>query len=183
MFRRLSQVEKLKNQSLIAFSGFMRSSELLNIRVSDIAFDRDYMAIFIESSKTDKYMDHSWILIAKTGTCFCPVAIVKKYIEWAELSSEDFVLCNLSKTKKGYKVRNDHKVMSSTNLCDEFLVALSPHVHDISKYCLHSLHSGGASAAANNEIKDRMFKLPGRWISDSAKDGYIKDNLKERLSA
>lgn len=187
MYKRLYQVKNLKNQRIIcacllAFSGFMRSSELLNIRVSDIAFDQDYVAIFMESSKTDKYRDGSWILIAKTGTCLCPVTNLKKYIEWADLSSEDFVLCNLSKTKHGYKVRNDHKVMSYTNLRDEFLAALSPHVPDISKYCLHSLRSGGASAAANNGIKDRMFKRHGRWISDAAKDGYIKDNLKERLS-
>jgi hypothetical protein len=27
-----------------------------------------------------------------------------------------------------------------------------------------------------------MFKRHGRWTSESAKDGYVKDNLKERLS-
>ena len=72
--------------------------------------------------------------------------------------------------------------MSYTNLREEFLAALSPHVTDISKYCLHSLRSGGASAAANNGVQDRMFKRHGRWVSDSAKDGYINDNLKERLA-
>ena len=106
----------------------------------------------------------------------------KKYIEWAELKSEDFLFCNLSKTKQGYKIRNDRKVMSYINLRDEFLAALSPHVNDISKFCLHSLRAGGASAAGNNGVKDRMFKRHGRWVSESAKDGYIKDSLKERLA-
>ena len=187
VFKRLYQEKNLKNQRvicacLLGYSGFMRSSELLNIKVSDIVFDQNYMAIFIESSKTDKYRDGSWIMIAKTGTCLCPVTNVKKYIEWANLSSEDFLFCNLSKIRCGYKVRSDHKVMSYTNLREEFLAALSPHVTDISKYCLHSLRSGGASAAANNGVQDRMFKRHGRWVSDSAKDGYIKDNLKERLA-
>jgi hypothetical protein len=65
-----------------------------------------------------------------------------------------------------------------------FLNALKPHVSDISKYSLHSLRSGGATADANSEceIKERMFKRHGRWISENAKDGYIKDNLKERLA-
>ena len=72
--------------------------------------------------------------------------------------------------------------MSYTNLRDEFLAALSPHVNDISKFCLHSLRAGGVSAAANNGVKDRMFKRHGRWVSESAKDGYIKDSLKERLA-
>ena len=35
----------------------MRSSELLNIKVSDCVFVSNYMTIFVESSKTDKYRD------------------------------------------------------------------------------------------------------------------------------
>ena len=60
--------------------------------------------------------------------------------------------------------------------------ALQPHVSDIKQFCLHSLRSGGATAAANNGIKDRMFKRHGRWISESAKDGYVKDKIHERLT-
>ncbi|XP_068236956.1 uncharacterized protein [Palaemon carinicauda] len=37
---------------------------------------------------------------------------------------------------------------------------------------------GGATSAANNGIKDRLSKRHGRWKSDKAKDGYIKDSLK-----
>ena len=68
--------------------------------------------------------------------------------------------------------------MTYSNLRDEFLAALSPHVNDISRYCLHSIRAGGASAATKN----RLFKRHERCISDSAKDGYIKDNLKERVA-
>ena len=43
---------------------------------------------------------------------------------------------------------------------------------------LFGLHrSGGATAAANAGINDRLFKRHGRWRSDKAKDGYVKDNL------
>ena len=42
---------------------------------------------------------------------------------------------------------------------------------------LHSLRSGGATAAANASIIDRLFKRHGRWRSDKAKHGYVKDNL------
>ncbi|KAL4240354.1 hypothetical protein ACF0H5_001144 [Mactra antiquata] len=41
--------------------------------------------------------------------------------------------------------------------------------------------SDGASVAANKGIKDRLFKRHSRWSSESAKDGYVKDNLSERL--
>ena len=53
---------------------------------------------------------------------------------------------------------------------------------DKKKFGLHSLRSGGASAAANAGVPDRCFKRHGRWKSENAKDGYIKDTLKERLS-
>ena len=46
---------------------------------------------------------------------------------------------------------------------------------------VHSMRAGGASAAANAGIPDRLFKRHGRRMSDKAKDGYIKDNLEERL--
>ena len=42
---------------------------------------------------------------------------------------------------------------------------------------LHGLRSEGATAAANADVHDRLFKRHGRWRSDKAKDGYVKDNL------
>jgi len=53
---------------------------------------------------------------------------------------------------------------------------------DQRKFGLHSLRSGGASAAANAGVPDRMFKRHGRWRSENAKDGYIQDALDERLT-
>ena len=53
---------------------------------------------------------------------------------------------------------------------------------DRKQFSLHSLRSGGASAAANAGLHDRWFKRHGRWLSESAKDGYVKDKLDDRLS-
>ena len=49
-------------------------------------------------------------------------------------------------------------------------------------YGIHSLRAGGASAATNAQVTDRLFKTHGRWKSDKAKDGYIKDNILSLLS-
>ena len=67
MYKRLYRFRHLKNQRIICacllgFAGFMRSSEILNIKVADIVFDQPFMAVFIESSKTDKYRDGSCVL-------------------------------------------------------------------------------------------------------------------------
>ena len=49
-------------------------------------------------------------------------------------------------------------------------------------YGLNSLRTGGASATANAQVSDRLFKRHGRWKSDKAKDGYIKDNILSLLA-
>ena len=59
--------------------------------------------------------------------------------------------------------------------------AFKPHVSDISRYGLHGLRAGGASAAANHGVPDRLYKRHGRWRSENAKDGYVRDELNERL--
>lgn len=53
---------------------------------------------------------------------------------------------------------------------------------DKAKFGLHSLRSGGASAAANAGVPDGWFKRHGRWRSENAKDGYVKDKLEDRLT-
>ena len=47
---------------------------------------------------------------------------------------------------------------------------------------LHSLRSGGVSAAANNGISDRLISKQGRWSSKKARNGYIKDSVDKRLT-
>ena len=46
----------------------------------------------------------------------------------------------------------------------------------------YSLRSGGVSAAANNGVRDPLFKRHGRWKSENIKDGYVKDNIHSLLS-
>ena len=47
---------------------------------------------------------------------------------------------------------------------------------------LTCLRAGGASAAAQAGMPDRLFKQHGRWSSETAKDGYIEDSKENRLS-
>ena len=53
---------------------------------------------------------------------------------------------------------------------------------DPTVFGMHSFRAGGATAAANAGVPDRLFKRHGRWKSDTAKDGYVKDSEKSRLS-
>lgn len=43
---------------------------------------------------------------------------------------------------------------------------------------MHSLRTGGTTAAANAGVPNRRH---GRWKSETAKDSYIKDSVEKRL--
>ena len=63
-----------------------------------------------------------------------------------------------------------------------FLAKLKLLGFDTTKFSLHSLRSGGATAAANAGVADRLFKRHGRWRSETAKDGYVKDSRDALMS-
>ena len=119
-------------------------------------------------------------MISRTGTALCPVENLERYLLWADIqdNSNTHVFCTLSACKMGFKVRENSKAISYTTLRELFIEAFKPH---ISRYGLHSLRSGVATAAASHGIPDRLFKRHGRWLSESAKDGYVKDKLLNRL--
>jgi len=49
------------------------------------------------------------------------------------------------------------------------------------EFGLHSLRSGGATTTANAGVPDQLFKHHGRWRSENAKDGYVKDSVERML--
>ena len=84
-------------------------------------------------------------------------------------------------TKSGEKLKKKGG-LSYTRMREIVLEKLSELGLDRKLFGLHSLRSGGASAAASAGVPDRHFKHHGRWRSENAKDGYIKDSLESRLS-
>ena len=83
-------------------------------------------------------------------------------------------------TKSGDKLRASGG-LSYTRVRELVLEKLVAIGLDKRQFGVHSLRSGGASAAAQAGVPDRWFKRHGRWRSENAKDGYIKDNLQDRL--
>jgi hypothetical protein len=71
--------------------------------------------------------------------------------------------------------------LSYTRCREIFKECLQELGYDEKKYGLHSLRSGGATAAANNgNVTERQLKLHGRWKTDIAKDMYVHENVKNR---
>ena len=171
-----------------AFYGFLRFSEVSGLRCCDVKFIQLHDALFVElqilKSKTDIYRDGSKVLLAHNGGTTCPYSILQRYIDSAKLQLSStyplFSRLQYVKATKSYKLRGG--VLSYTRTREIVLQALSSLGYEREKFGLHSLRSGGATLAANNGVSDRLFKRHGRWKSETAKDGCIKDNLDALLS-
>ena len=121
--------------------------------------------------------------MARSGTVTLPYTILPRYFHLAALNcnSTDFVSRNLVSHKSTLSYSLGSRPTYYTRARELLLNSLADLGFPKSSYGLHSLRSGGASAAANVGISDRLFKRHGRWKSDRAKDGYIKDNINSLL--
>jgi len=169
---------------LTAYTGFLRYNELAGLRCCDVRFIGDsHVELTIVKSKTDIYRDGSKVLLAKNDLGPCPHSLLTRFVQEAgiDLSSELPFFRNLRYVSTGSHVLCDQGLSYSRTrtvvLSALIRLGYSPH-----NFGLHSFRSGGATAAANAGVPDRLFKRHGRWKSDKAKDGYIKDNISSLLS-
>lgn len=168
---------------LLAFAAFLRYDEIAKLRCKDIAFSKDNMVVHIRSSKTDQFRQGDRVLVARVGSVTCPVAMLELYCSLGSIQTDSSLplFRGISKTKAGERLRINGS-LSYTRMRELLLQELRKLGYDATKFGLHSLRAGGATAAANAGVPDRLFKRHGRWRSESAKDGYIKDDTAARMS-
>ena len=170
---------------LLGFSGFLRISELCEIRVRDLEFDNECMKITIPKSKNDQIREGHIIFISRSDSDYCPVQWTQNYLHDTKLKNqtESFVICRLAKTKIGHNAIG-YRSISYTTINEQFHLLITPFCEneDSGIYGLHSLRSGGASAAINNGVSERLVGKHGRWKSGYCRDRYLKDDKKARLS-
>ena len=144
-----------------------------------------YVSIFIEKSKTDKHREGSYVIIAKTNTRTCPVNILLDYVNCAGISlhEEKFIFRQICycKSSNSYKLRTAGHI-SYTRAREILFEKLDIFGLDKNNFGLHSLRAGGATNAANAGVSGRLLKKHGRWKTDKAKDGYVREDLKFLLS-
>ncbi|XP_071172218.1 uncharacterized protein [Mytilus edulis] len=168
---------RLLTMCALSYTGFLRYQELCSIKAKHISVCNQYIDIFIEKSKTDCYRKGRHVLISKLDTQQCPCTILDCYLKEAniDLSSDMYIFRPLSFLKKSnnFVLRKKNDSLSYTRARELIKCALSEIGCNAKDFGLHSFRSGGATAAAQNNISDRLFKIHGRWKSDQAKDGYV----------
>ena len=167
----------------LAFTAFLRFDELSRLVCNNVSFHVDHMILNIESSKTDQYRKGNEVAIAKLGTVACPYANVQRYISLCniDINSNEYLFQPLFHTRSGIKRVAKNKPLSYTRARETIVNRLKEIAGKSANIGLHSLRSGGATAAANAQVNDRCFKRRGRWRSEIAKDGYVDDSLESRL--
>ena len=186
-----ADMDNLKNlricaMFLIGFAGFLRYSEIANLKMCNITNFDNYICLIIESSKTDVYRRGNCVNISKTSEQTCPVTWLLRYIKLAGLrfGSDEYVFRSVRffKSKNVYKLVSVNKPLSYTRARELLITCLTDIGLNSKLFGLHSLRSGGATAAAAGNVSDRLIKAHGRWRSDVSKDGYIKDSVSSQLS-
>ena len=117
--------------------------------------------------------------VVRISTATCPVGMLERYVALAkiDLASELKLFRGIINLKYGEHLRKSGG-LSYTCLRELFLVMIKANPKD---FGLHSLRAGGATATVNAGVPDRLYKRYGRWKSELAKDGYVKDCLSSCL--
>ena len=106
---------RLATACLLSFSGFLHFSELINLRPCDFTFSDEMMKIRIVSSKTDQFRQGDELVVARTNTQTCPVAMLERYLcRTGTLRDDERPLFRpIQKTKRCEKLRESGRITYS----------------------------------------------------------------------
>lgn len=177
---------RIATMCTLAFAGFLRYDEFSNVLVKHLVFHDRHMTIFIPKSKTDIYREGNIVYIGRSHTEYCPVELTLRYMLEGNIQQGSdlplFRSLNYHRKSKNYSLRKSG--LSYTRCLELFKDCLRGLGYNPKDFGLHSLRSGGISAAvrnSNNTISERLLKLHGRWKCDIAKDMYVHEDIKRRL--
>ena len=85
------------------------------------------MAIFIEKSKTNIYRNGSWLYLAKLKSKLCPITLLKRYMELAQIDkhSNSYIFRALCEGGKSFRLREKDVHISYNTARENVLDALS----------------------------------------------------------
>ena len=97
---------RLTTACLVVFAGFLRFSELIQLKTSDISIREDAMVIKIPHSKTDQLRKGNEVIIARSGKATCPGIYLENYLRRSgtSLQEQRFVFRPICKSKMGERL-------------------------------------------------------------------------------
>ena len=158
----------------LGFFGLFRWDDLSNMKVQDITFSTDHMAVFVEKQKNDQFREGFWGFIASTNDPYCPVSLTKKFLHLGKQEDSSYIFRKVCHSKRGHCLRVQRLTYSrALELTRNQLLAVGLKPKD---YGLHGMRSGGASLAAALGLPDRLIMCHGGWKSETSKNRYISES-------
>ena len=162
----------------LGFAGFMRWNDMEQIKVEDLLFKKKYMEVTLRKRKNDQLRQGSVVLITRQDSENGAVELCERLIREAKLLPTDYLLANLVNTKDGWRTKKGVLQYSrARELLRDVLIRVGL---DPTKYGLHSLRSGGTTAAAAAKVPHRLLKRHGGWHSEAI-SCYIQESLDNLL--
>ena len=158
----------------LGFIGLFQWDELSNMKVQDITFSTDHMAIFVEKRKNDQFREGFWGFIASTNNPYCPVSLIKKFLHLGRQEDSSYIFRKVCHSKRGHCLRVQRLTYSrALEPTRNKLLAVGLKPRD---YGLHRMRSGGGSLAEAFGIPDRLIMRHGGRKSETSKNRYISDS-------
>ena len=91
-------------------------------------------------------------------------------------NADNFLISRLVKSSHN---AHESKPLTDSTIRDIFNRDVAPTFSNMEegRYLQHSLRSGGASAAINSGVSERLVGKHGRWKSRMSRERYLKDRL------
>ena len=162
----------------VGFAGFLRWNDMENLLVRNIAIHSEFMEIKLEKRKNDQMRRGSVVLVSRQeGEC-CPVTLCSQLIDQAGLQPDNHLLSNLVQAKDGWKPKKG--VLQYSRARELLLEAVGAIGLEAKRYGLHSLRSGGTTAAAAKKVPERLLRRHGGWRSEAI-HCYVEESLENML--
>ena len=165
----------------LGFTALLRWDELHRLCADDVQFCATHMSICLHSRKNDQLRQGDNVLVARCSSpsSVCPVSVVQRFVTAASHKPSQKLFGCLTSARSGPGVRGSMSYSRAKELLHQALVRIGV---DPRGYGTHSLRSGGATAAANAGITERLLQRHGGWRSVSSKDKYVLDSKEAMLS-
>ena len=137
------------------------------------------VSIFLEQRKNDQFREGSWVMIARSDEEPCPVKVVENFIAQGKHTRGSRFFCKVIHTNNGFCLKE--QAMTYSRAAQLFKMELGKEGLNKDAYGLHSLRSGGASAAAALGVPDRLFQRHGGWHSEKSRNNYLEESLDSLL--
>ena len=133
----------------LMYYGFLRISELTNLKYNDISIEENGITLNIRISKNDPFGKGCICYIQNSNTPYSPHILLNRLKQFPNFKSKTYPF--------KYNISNfNSKLRILLDLIN---------IKDTQNYSSHSFRRGGTTEAARAGIQDNVIKQHGRWKS------------------